>query len=130
MFIKKNKKTPKNLNFSDKLNFDISKGKMMEESLFYKRVKKLGEDLGKSFNQIEKELGYSRNALSNYKTKTMPSAIRLLELAEYFDVSPRYLLGMDEMCENSREKIALQNFFLKIWIRTKNLRSVNFHKSG
>lgn len=102
----------------------------MEESLFYKRVKKLGEDLGKSFNQIEKELGYSRNALSNYKTKTMPSAIRLLELAEYFDVSPRYLLGMDEMCENSREKIALQNFFLKIWIRTKNLRSVNFHKSG
>ena len=48
MFIKKNKKTPKNLNFSDKLNFDISKGKMMEESLFYKRVKKLGEDLGKS----------------------------------------------------------------------------------
>ena len=84
MFIKKNKKTPKNLNFSDKLNFDISKGKMMEESLFYKRVKKLGEDLGKSFNQIEKELGYSRNALSNYKTKTMLSAIRLLELAEYF----------------------------------------------
>lgn len=118
MFIKKNKKTPKNLNFSDKLNFDISKGKMMEETLFCKRVKKLGEDLGKSFNQIEKELGYSRNALSNYKTKTMPSAIRLLELAEYFDVSPRYLLGMDEMCENSREKIAL------------NLRSVNFHKSG
>lgn len=102
----------------------------MEESLFYKRVKKLGEDLGKSFNQIEKELGYSRNALSNYKTKTMPSAVRLLELAEYFDVSPRYLLGMDEMCENSREKNSFTEFLLKIWIRTKNLRSVNFHKSG
>ena len=113
MFIKKNKKTPKNLNFSDKLNFDISKGKMMEESLFYKRVKKLGEDLGKSFNQIEKELGYSRNALSNYKTKTMPSAIRLLELAEYFDVSPRYLLGMDEMCENSREKNSFTEFLFE-----------------
>ena len=113
MFIKKNKKTPKNLNLSDKLNFDISKGKMMEESLFYKRVKKLGEDLGKSFNQIEKELGYSRNALSNYKTKTMPSAIRLLELAEYFDVSPRYLLGMDEMCENSREKNSFTEFLFE-----------------
>lgn len=113
MFIKKNKKTPKNLNFSDKLNFDISKGKMMEESLFYKRVKKLGEDLGKSFNQIEKELGYSRNALSNYKTKTMPSAIRLLELAEYFDVSPRYLLGMDEMCENNREKNSFTEFLFE-----------------
>ena len=51
----------------------------MEESIFYKRIKKLANELGKSFNQIEKELGYSRNALSNYKTQTIPSAIRLLE---------------------------------------------------
>lgn len=29
----------------------------MEESIFYKRVRKLATDLGKSFNQIEKELG-------------------------------------------------------------------------
>ena len=43
----------------------------MEESIFYKRVRKLATDLGKSFNQIEKELGYSRNALSNYKNVTL-----------------------------------------------------------
>ncbi|MEG2534354.1 helix-turn-helix domain-containing protein [Lactococcus sp.] len=77
----------------------------MNEGLFYKRVRTLGDKLGKSLNQIEKELGYSRNALSNYKTKTMPSAIRLLELADYFEVNPKYLLGMNEICsKNTAEK--------------------------
>ena len=43
----------------------------MEESIFYKRVRKLATDLGKSFNKIEKELGYSRNELNNNKTVTV-----------------------------------------------------------
>ena len=76
----------------------------MEESILYKSFRKLATDSGKSFKQIEKDLGYSRKSLSIYKTKTMPSAIRLLELAEYFDVTPRYLLGMDKICSKNHDE--------------------------
>ncbi|PUA16221.1 helix-turn-helix domain-containing protein [Lactococcus lactis] len=77
------------------------------------RIKKLAEASDKSFNQIEKELGYSRNALSNYKGKSMPSAIRLLELAEYFDVTPRYLMGLDEIYFKEKSEDSLVEFIFE-----------------
>ncbi|MCE2142273.1 helix-turn-helix domain-containing protein, partial [Streptococcus thermophilus] len=48
----------------------------------------------KSFNQVERDLGYPRNALHNYKNGVEPSGIRLIELAHYFGVTPEYLLGI------------------------------------
>ncbi len=102
----------------------------MEESIFYKRIKKLANELGKSFNQIEKELGYSRNALSNYKTQTIPSAIRLLELAEYFDVTPRYFWEWIVFTQKNRKKQILLSSFLKILIKIKKLKYVSFRKFG
>ena len=53
------------------------------------------DKLNKSVNQIERDLGYPRNTLQNYKKGTIPSALRLLELAQYFGVSPQYLVGKD-----------------------------------
>lgn len=64
--------------------------------LFYNRLKDLVESSGKSANQIEKELGYSRNTLSNYKRVSEPSGTRLFELSEYFNVSPKYLIGLTD----------------------------------
>ena len=101
----------------------------MEESIFYKRVRKLATDLGKSFNQIEKELGYSRNALSNYKTQTMPSAIRLLELAEYFDVIPRYLLGMDKICSKNHEERDFAEFLFKSLDKNQKIEICKFSQT-
>ncbi|WP_252899259.1 helix-turn-helix domain-containing protein [Lactococcus fujiensis] len=49
-------------------------------------------NLKKSFNQVERELGYPRNALANYRLGKQPSARRLSELADFFDVSDEYLL--------------------------------------
>jgi transcriptional regulator with XRE-family HTH domain len=65
----------------------------MDNSTFYTRLKELTKSTGKSFNQIEKELSYPRNALSNYREKSMPSAQRLMELSAYFNVTPEYLFG-------------------------------------
>lgn len=101
----------------------------MEESIFYKRVRKLATDLGKSFNQIEKELGYSRTALSNYKTQTMPSAIRLLELAEYFDVTPRYLLGMDKICSKNHEERDFAEFLFKSLDKNQKIEICKFSQN-
>lgn len=64
--------------------------------MFYEILKRLAEEQGKSLNQIERELGYTRNALNQYKKGSTPSAKRTAEIAEYFGVSTDYLLGREE----------------------------------
>ncbi|KZK39186.1 helix-turn-helix transcriptional regulator [Lactococcus taiwanensis] len=66
---------------------------MSTDNIFYTRLRTLSHKLGKSLNQVEKELGYPRNSLNNYKNHQMPSGVRLMEIADYFKVTPDYLLG-------------------------------------
>lgn len=69
---------------------------MMENMTFYKRLETLILLSNQSFNKVERELGYPRNALNNYKKGVEPSGTRLIELAHYFGVTPEYLLGVEE----------------------------------
>ena len=62
---------------------------------FYQKLQELAKDKGVSFKQIEKDLDYPTNTLYNYKSKD-PSGQRLIELADYFDVTTDYLLGREE----------------------------------
>lgn len=67
---------------------------MSEETIFYHQLREQIKRTGKSFNQVERELGYPRNSLNNYKTNaTEPSGNRLVELADYFNISPEYLIS-------------------------------------
>lgn len=70
---------------------------MSAETIFYSRLKQEIKKSRKSTNQIERELGYSRNALHNYKNGTEPSGTRLIEIAEYFHVSPKFLIGKTDI---------------------------------
>ena len=85
------------------------------ESIFYERLMELIIESGKSVNQIERELAYPRNALHNYKLGREPSATRLVELANYFDVSPQYLIGEN----NEIPERSLEIFFKKLSIKDK-----------
>ena len=67
-----------------------------KEAIFYQKLLIECQKKRKSVNQIERELGYPRNALHNYKNGRNPSGERLVELSEYFDVSPKYLIGRAE----------------------------------
>ncbi|MFZ6148085.1 helix-turn-helix domain-containing protein [Enterococcus avium] len=58
----------------------------------FERIKKLADKQGKSINDVENDLGYSKNTLYRLK-KNKPGAEKLEELADYFDVSIDYLLG-------------------------------------
>lgn len=69
---------------------------MLNDIKFYLRVKEECDRLGMSVNKVERELGYPRNALHNYKAERIPSGKRLIELSEYFGVTPNYLLGYSE----------------------------------
>ena len=66
---------------------------MYKNLLFYERLMEAADTCGKSINCIERELGYPRNALYNYRNGTEPSATRLIEIAQYFGLSPEYLMG-------------------------------------
>lgn len=61
----------------------------------FERIKNLAKKQGKSLNKVEEELGYGKNVLYRLKNSS-PSAERLEELANYFDVSVDYLLGRTE----------------------------------
>lgn len=58
----------------------------------FEKIKDLAKKQGLSLNALEEKLGYSRNTIYNLK-KTRPSAERLQQIADYFNVSTDYLLG-------------------------------------
>ena len=67
---------------------------------FYERLQSLAKENNKSFNQIEADLKFPKNTLYHYK-KSNPTQERLLELANYFNVSTDYLLGNSELKSSS-----------------------------
>ncbi len=71
---------------------------------FIVRIHELICESGKKQNAICRELGISKQKLSNWKTGyTEPCLDDLMMLALYFDVSSDYLLGLeDETCLSSR----------------------------
>ncbi len=93
---------------------------MEHEYLFvYSRLKLLIKDAHKSFNQVERELGYPRNTLKNYKYKKKPSVGRVFEMANYFNVSIEFLLGIEE----KDNKNIVKNFvkkYSKIYCKIAN----------
>ena len=58
-------------------------------------IKELAKKQGISLNQLEEKLGIGKNSLYGLK-RNQPSAERLQQIADYFDVSIDYLLGRTE----------------------------------
>lgn len=69
----------------------------------FERIKFLADKQGKSINDVESDLTYSRNTLYRLK-KTNPSAEKLREIADYFHVSTDYLLGRTDVKEIPTKK--------------------------
>ena len=69
---------------------------------FYQRLQMLAKEEGLSLNELEEELGYSKNTLYHYKSK-QPTAQKLIEIAGYFDVSIDFLLGKSNHRTISRD---------------------------
>ena len=58
----------------------------------FERLKFLANKQGKSINDVEHDMGYSKNTLYRLKSSN-PSAEKLREIADYFNVSMDYLSG-------------------------------------
>lgn len=61
----------------------------------FDRVKSLANSQGVSISRLEEDLGFGKNSLYSWKTKT-PNGDRLAKVADYFGVTTDYLLGRDD----------------------------------
>ena len=58
----------------------------------FDRIKILADSRGKNIVDVEADLGLSKNYLYKWK-KSAPNSTKLIEVADYFNVSTDYLLG-------------------------------------
>lgn len=69
----------------------------------FDRIKNLADSRGKSIVDVEADLGLSKNYLYKWK-KSAPNSTKLIEVADYFNVSTDYLLGRKENQDNKSFK--------------------------
>ncbi|MCD5003455.1 helix-turn-helix transcriptional regulator [Enterococcus saccharolyticus] len=69
----------------------------------FDRIKFLTKKRAKTMKQVTKDLGYSENYFYSLKSGKQPSAEKLNEMADYFNVSTDYLLGRTDSANNSKE---------------------------
>lgn len=63
--------------------------------MLFERIKLLAEKRKLSLNQVEEALGLTKNYLYNLK-RSKPNSELLVKLANFFNVSSDYLLGIDK----------------------------------
>lgn len=91
---------------------------------FYENLQKLAKDRGVSFNKIETELGLGKNSLYNYK-KTEPTAQKIKELANFFEISTDKLLS-----ENKYENFMVdKEISLSVFRKEQKRKVENFRDS-
>lgn len=70
---------------------------MSRTYLFCERFKELREARGLSQVQLGRNLGLSKQTISNWENSNIsPSIDTIVSIADYFNVSTDYLLGRDE----------------------------------
>lgn len=69
---------------------------------FCPRLKALREAAGLDKREVAERLGFGLSNYGSYEAKTLPGIDRLVELAEFFDVSTDYLLGLTDNPKGGR----------------------------
>lgn len=81
--------------------------------IVFERIKELAKKQGKSINDVEKDLGYSRNTLYRLK-RSNPSAKTLKEIADHFKVTTDYLLGLSDEPSPDNNPDLIAGLFRKV----------------
>lgn len=67
------------------------------------RIRDLREDADLNQSEVAQAIGVDQRTLSNYETgKTNPDSYAIIKLAEFFNVSTDYLLGVEDRDTRSR----------------------------
>ena len=94
----------------------------------FDRVKLLANKQGISIVELEEKLGFGRNSLYSWKTKT-PTGDRLTKVADYFKVSTDYLLGRtdDKTALSPKEMSDIGQLADRMLDGLESENSVNFY---
>lgn len=94
----------------------------------FDRVKLLANKQGISIVELEEKLGFGRNSLYSWKTKT-PNGDRLTKVADYFKVSTDYLLGRtdDKTALSPKEMSDIGQLADRMLDGLESENSVNFY---
>jgi len=65
--------------------------------VFFERIKALCDERGIKITNLLSELGMSPGNLTRWKNGTVPDGNTLVKLAQYFNVTTDYLLGIDDL---------------------------------
>lgn len=65
--------------------------------MFFERIKALCDERGIKITNLLSELGMSPGNLTRWKNGTVPDGNTLVKLAQYFNVTTDYLLGIDDL---------------------------------
>ena len=74
------------------------------DSMIYTRIKELCVEKHITINRLESELGMSPASISKWRHSVSPTVEKLLKVANYFEVSLDYLVGLSNV-QSSAEKI-------------------------
>lgn len=70
--------------------------KIMDSILYY-RIKELCLKKGISISKLETELGFGNSSIKKWKSNSSPSIDKIIKIANYFDVTVDYLIGMTDI---------------------------------
>lgn len=71
--------------------------------MFWSVLLELCKEKGVSPNHVAGEIGLSSASVTYWKNGSIPRSLTLSKLADYFDVTPEYLLGKEERKEPRKE---------------------------
>ena len=74
------------------------------ESILFQRIRKLCRDRNITIKKMADDLDIGTSLIRKWKTTTSPSIDKIKPIAEYFEVSTDYLIGLTDI-EQSAEKL-------------------------
>lgn len=80
----------------------------------FERIKDLSKKRNRNLKQVAEELGFGENYFYSLNSGKSPTAEKLKKIAEYFDVSVDYLLGLTDNPNRISQPATEGNGFLRI----------------
>ena len=98
--------------------------------MFYDTFLQLCNEKGVAPSRVALDLGYSKTTASKWKAGSMPSADKLQNIADYFNVSADYLLGNEKTSPADMTEDDELNIYLEELKNRKEMRMLFKLASG
>ena len=83
------------------------------ESILYKRIHSLCKSRNITITKMCEDIGISTSLVRKWKNSSSPSIDKVKSIAEYFNVSSDYLIGLSDVEENS-DKLMCDDDFISL----------------